>query len=62
MCFAEQISKVTNSTIERQLLSSEGINNKKLLHLAENISRVTRSTMELGLLIIVTICLYTYPL
>jgi hypothetical protein len=31
MCFAEHISKVTKSTIERRLLSSEGINNYKWL-------------------------------
>jgi hypothetical protein len=29
--FAEHISKVTKSTLERRLLSSEGFNNRKLL-------------------------------
>jgi hypothetical protein len=50
MCFAEHISKVLKSTIERQLPSSEGINNYKLLHFAENISKVTKSAIELRLL------------
>jgi hypothetical protein len=50
MCFAEHMSKVTKSTRERRLLSSEGINNHKLLRFAENISRVTKSTIELWLL------------
>jgi hypothetical protein len=49
-CFAEHISKATKSKIERRLLSSEGINNHKLLHFAENISKVTKSTVELRLL------------
>jgi hypothetical protein len=42
------ISKVTDSTIECRLLSSEGINNHKLLHFAETISKVTKSRIELG--------------
>jgi hypothetical protein len=49
-CSAEYFSKVTKSTIERRLLSSEGINNHKLLHFAENISKVTKSIIELWLL------------
>jgi hypothetical protein len=42
--------QVTKSTIERRLLSSEGINNQKLLHIAEILSKVTKSTLELRLL------------
>jgi hypothetical protein len=49
-CLAEHISKVTKSAVECWLLSSEGINNHKLLHFTKNISNVMKSTVELMLL------------
>jgi hypothetical protein len=50
MYFTKHISKVTKSTVECRLLSSEGVNNHKLLHFTENISKVTKSAIELLLL------------